>query len=59
MQKITGFFHGVAEEMRKVRWPKPKELTRYTVIVFGTVIFFTIFFTLLDLGISQLIELIL
>ncbi|ALC83318.1 MULTISPECIES: preprotein translocase subunit SecE [Bacillus] len=52
------FFKSVGKEMKKVSWPKGNELTRYTIIVIATVIFFTIFFAVLDLGISQLIRLI-
>lgn len=58
MQNIKGFFHGVAEEMRKVRWPNRKELTKYTITVVVTVIFFVLFFTVVDLGITQVIKLI-
>ncbi|MCU9615244.1 preprotein translocase subunit SecE [Caldibacillus lycopersici] len=58
MQKISGFFHGVAEEMKKVRWPHRNELTKYTITVITTVVIFALFFTLIDLGISQIIELI-
>ncbi|MCY7784476.1 MULTISPECIES: preprotein translocase subunit SecE [unclassified Bacillus (in: firmicutes)] len=56
--RIMRFFKDVGKEMKKVSWPKGKELTRYTVTVISTVIFFVIFFALLDTGISQLIRLI-
>lgn len=59
MERFTKFFSDVAREMRKVSWPKRKELTRYTVIVLGTVAFFSVFFGVMDLGISKLIRLIL
>ncbi|MET3574322.1 preprotein translocase subunit SecE [Bhargavaea ullalensis] len=52
MGKIREFFNGVVSEMRKVSWPKRKELTRYTVVVLSTVIFMAVFFALVDLGIS-------
>ncbi len=55
---ISKFFHNVAEEMRKVRWPNRKELTKYTITVITTLVFFVIFFALVDLGISSLINLI-
>lgn len=38
--------------MRKVSWPKRKELTRYTIVVLSTVIFMALFFALIDSGIS-------
>ncbi|RDI39024.1 preprotein translocase subunit SecE [Falsibacillus pallidus] len=59
MSSITQFFRNVTSEMRKVSWPKRKELTGYTVTVFATVIFLTLFFAVVDLGISKLVRLIL
>ena len=43
MANISGFFGNVVSEMRKVSWPKRKELTRYTVIVLSTVVLWHIF----------------
>lgn len=57
MRKIIKFFRNVIVEMRKVRWPHREELTKYTITVVTTILFFTIFFTLIDLGITQIIEL--
>lgn len=59
MQRILKFFRDVGREMRKVSWPKRKELTSYTVTVLATVVFFTVFFAVIDLGISELIRIIL
>ncbi|KAA9018698.1 preprotein translocase subunit SecE [Niallia endozanthoxylica] len=59
MQRIVKFFREVGREMRKVSWPKRKELTNYTVTVLATVTFFSLFFAVIDLGISELIRLIL
>jgi preprotein translocase subunit SecE len=58
MERLTKFFRDVVREMKKVSWPKRKELTRYTVTVLATVIFFSLFFGVIDLGISKLIRLI-
>ncbi|BCB01972.1 MULTISPECIES: preprotein translocase subunit SecE [Bacillaceae] len=52
------FFRNVASEMRKVSWPKRKELTRYTITVITTVVFVALFFAVIDLGISELMRLI-
>ncbi|WP_197489698.1 preprotein translocase subunit SecE [Rossellomorea aquimaris] len=52
------FFRNVASEMRKVSWPKRKELTRYTITVISTVVFVALFFAVIDLGISELMRLI-
>lgn len=51
------FFQGVKSEMEKTRWPTKEELFKYTVIVVATVIFFMVFFWVLDVGIGNLIEL--
>lgn len=53
MSKITNFFGEVGSEMRKTSWPKSKELTKYTVVVVLTVIFFALYFTVVDLGVSE------
>jgi preprotein translocase subunit SecE len=58
MKRIVNFFKDVGREMGKVSWPKRKELTNYTVTVLATVLFFTVFFAVIDLGISELIRLI-
>lgn len=52
------FFQNVSREMKKVSWPKGQELTRYTITVLGTVAFVAVFFAIVDLGISQILELI-
>ncbi|WML42564.1 preprotein translocase subunit SecE [Neobacillus sp. PS3-40] len=59
MERFTKFFSEITREMRKVSWPKRGELTRYTITVLATVVFFSLFFGLLDSGISKLIRLIL
>jgi preprotein translocase subunit SecE len=59
MQRIKKFFSDVFREMRKVSWPKRGELTRYTITVLSTVVFFALFFEVIDFGLSKLIRLIL
>ena len=56
MSKITTFLREVGAEMRKTSWPKSKELTKYTVVVISTVVIMGLFFTGVDLGISQLLS---
>jgi len=53
---IVKFFKNVAREMRKVSWPKGPELVSYTVTVVLTVAFVAIFFAVIDLGITQLLN---
>jgi preprotein translocase subunit SecE len=59
MQRLISFFRDTVREMKKVSWPKRKELTRYTIIVMTTVTFVALFFAVIDLGISELIRVIL
>ncbi|MFJ7828029.1 preprotein translocase subunit SecE [Psychrobacillus sp. NPDC096623] len=54
MANVSGFFKNVMSEMRKVSWPRRKELTKYTVIVLATVVIMALFFAVVDLGISEL-----
>lgn len=56
MQRIVNFFRDVVREMKKVSWPKRKELTRYTITVLTTVLFMAVFFAVVDLGISEVIR---
>ncbi|WP_070121457.1 preprotein translocase subunit SecE [Bacillus marinisedimentorum] len=53
------FLRNVGKEMKRVSWPKRKELTRYTITVVTTVAFVAVFFAVIDMGISSLIRLIL
>jgi preprotein translocase subunit SecE len=52
------FFADSWAELKKVRWPNRKELTSYSVVVLVTIVLVTIYFWLLDIGISGLVELI-
>nr|WP_275583002.1 preprotein translocase subunit SecE [Gracilibacillus alcaliphilus] len=55
--KPVAFLKNVSREMKKVSWPKGRELTRYTITVVLTVAFVTVFFAVVDLGITQLLNL--
>jgi preprotein translocase subunit SecE len=59
MNRLGNFLRDVGREMKKVSWPKRKELTRYTITVLTTVVIMSVFFAAVDLGISSLIRLIL
>ncbi|MFC4025684.1 preprotein translocase subunit SecE [Oceanobacillus longus] len=50
------FLKDVSKEMKKVSWPKGKELRNYTIIVISTVIFVALFFFVIDLGITQILN---
>ncbi|RKD67544.1 protein translocase subunit secE/sec61 gamma [Sinobaca qinghaiensis] len=50
------FLKEVGGEMKRVTWPTRKELTKYTIVVIITIIFFVIFFAIVDLGLSELVR---
>ena len=45
------------KELKKVRWPSRKELTSYTAIVIVTVALIGVYFFVIDLGITSLLNL--
>ena len=55
-KSVFSFFSESWAELKKVRWPNRKELTNYTLIVIGTILFVAIYFWVLDIGISAVIE---
>lgn len=59
MGKIVGFLKDVSRELKKVSWPKGKDLFRYTVVVLATIVAFSLFFFVTDIIISEAINLIL
>lgn len=42
--------------MKKVVWPKGEELVSYTITVIATVTFIAVFFTIIDLLITQVLN---
>ena len=52
------FFGDSWNELKKVRWPNRKELISYTAIVLVVTLIITIYFWVLDIGISQLVDLV-
>ena len=53
------FFRQVRTEVSKVTWPSRKETTLTTTMVFAMVVMASIFFLLVDLGLSNLVSLVL
>ncbi|MVP02272.1 MULTISPECIES: preprotein translocase subunit SecE [Paenibacillus] len=52
------FFTESWSELKKVKWPTRKEMISYTTVTLVTVAFVTVYFYLLDLGISELLRLV-
>ncbi|MBP1996443.1 preprotein translocase subunit SecE [Paenibacillus eucommiae] len=52
------FFTDSWSELKKVKWPSRKEMITYTLVVIGTVTFVTVYFFVLDLGLTELLRLV-
>ena len=52
MKKVKKFFEEVKKELDKVRWPNRKEMVKYSVATISFVIFFAVFFYLIDLAVA-------
>ena len=48
MKKLARFFVSVKKEMKKVRWPKKKEMIKLSVATIAVLCFFMLFFTGID-----------
>ncbi len=51
---VIRFLRETVEELRKVVWPTPQELYRYTLVVVVTVSVIALFIAAVDLGLGQL-----
>ena len=54
MKKIARFFVSVKKEMKKVRWPKKKEMIKFSIATISVLCFFMLFFS----GINALLGMI-
>ncbi len=52
MKKLARFFVSVKKEMKKVRWPKKKEMLTYSIATLSFLVFFGLFFALSDVIIA-------
>ena len=50
--RVGTFLRDTFEELRKVVWPTPAELYRYTIVVIVTVVVISGFIGLVDLGLG-------
>ena len=48
MKRLARFFVNVKKEMQKVRWPKKKEMIKFSTATIVIVCFFMAFFSLVD-----------
>ena len=52
MKRLARFFVSVKKEMKKVRWPKKKEMIKFSISAIVVICFFMLFFTASDFIIS-------
>jgi preprotein translocase subunit SecE len=53
---VIRFLRETVDELRKVVWPTPQELYRYTLVVVVTVSVIALFISAVDLGLGQLMS---
>lgn len=47
--KLKNWFKGVISEFKKVRWPNKKEMIKYSIATITFIIFFALFFYLIEI----------
>ena len=57
MKKIARLFVDVKKELKRVRWPKKKDMIVYSAATILSLVFFMAFFTLIDtlLGLTKVL----
>ena len=48
--KVVTFFKEVRSEMSKVKWPSKKDMVKYSIATIIFIVFFAVFFYLIDLN---------
>ena len=56
MKAVARFFVNVKKEMKKVRWPKKKEMLEFSIATLVVICFFMLFFSLSDGIISWIVK---
>lgn len=57
--RITKFFKGVFQELKKVNWLSKKDLIQHTGVVIGSIAIVTVIVWGMDLGLGSILDLIL
>ena len=52
--RIIGYFKGVKKEISRIRWTKGKELLKYSIAAVVFILFFCIFFYVIDMLVALL-----
>lgn len=54
--RLKAFYADIRGEMKKVTWPSWKEVRGTTIVVLVTVAFFGLYFYVVDLGLSAMVD---
>lgn len=57
MKKIRNFLIDVKHELKKVKWPNKKNMITYSVATISFIVFFALFFTMSDVILAGIKEL--
>lgn len=52
--KIAGYFKGVKKEISRIRWTKGKELLKYSIAAVSFILFFCVYFYVIDVLVALL-----
>lgn len=52
--RILGYFKGVKKEVSRIRWTKGKELLKYSVAAVAIILFFCVYFYVIDVLVALL-----
>lgn len=52
--RILGYFKGVKKEISRIRWTKGKELVKYSVAAVSFILFFCVYFYIIDMLVALL-----
>ena len=52
--RIKGYFKGVGKEISRIRWTKGKELLKYSVAAVSFILFFCVYFYVIDMLVALL-----
>ena len=56
MKSIARFFANVKKEMQMVRWPKKKEMIKYSTTTISFILIFMAFFACIDILLSVVVK---
>ena len=54
MKKIVDYFKGVKKEISRIRWTKGKEMLKYSVAAVSFILFFCVYFYVIDVLVALL-----